>query len=101
MSRWFGSFYVLILICVLTYIAVTIIRKHRLSRFQWVWLIISSFVVFFTIVVDFGYFGLAKYNTADSCGYFNNIFFGTGDMFLYNMSILIGYKMYTVTDNLF
>ena len=33
MDRWFGAFYVLILVCVLTYITISIIRKHRFSRF--------------------------------------------------------------------
>ena len=87
-------------LAILTYLIVSKIRKHRLSYFQWVYLINLAFVEVLTTIVLFGYFGIGD-GHADNCGYYDHVFFGSTDIFLFNVSILLGFKQYSVSSSVY
>ena len=50
--------------------------------------------------VLYGYFGIGN-GDKDNCGFYDHVFFGVTDIFLFNVSILIGYKQYILSNNLY
>ena len=92
-ERIFGTLHLIIMLIVLAYLIGSYIRKHRLSKFQWTFLIALLFIEFFTTIVQYGYFGLGS-GDHQNCDYYDRVFYGTGEIMLFNMSIMIGYKLY-------
>ena len=99
-EKFFGTMHLIIMLIVLAYLIGSYIRKHRLSKFQWVFLIVLMFIELFTAIVQYGYFGLGD-DDNHNCFYSDKVFYGSGEILLFNMSILIGYKLYLEIDNLY
>ena len=92
-KKVYGTMHLVIMLIVLSYLIGSYVRKHRLSAFQWTFLIGLFFIEFFTTIVQYGYFGLGD-GDHKNCHYYDKVFYGTGEILLFNISILIGYKLY-------
>ena len=93
LEKIFGTMHLVIMLIVLSFLIGSCLRKHRLSNFQWTFLIGLCFIEFFTMVVQYGYFGLGS-GDHQNCDYYDKVFYGTGEILLFDISILIGYKLY-------
>ena len=54
----FATCHMIVLITLIAYITLSMVRKHRISTFQWTFLINLICVELFCIIVQFNYFGL-------------------------------------------
>ena len=97
---FFGAVHLVIVIAIVVYIVVSLISGHRLSKFQVTYLSNLIFVEICYVIVMFGYFGVGD-GVKNNCGYYDKVFYGVTDIFLFNVSILIGHKQYTMSSNLY
>ena len=82
----------LILMCtIIAYLVVSKIRKHRLSKFQWIYMINLACVEFLTTIVLYGYFGIGSGDNHE-CNYYDKVFYGAADIFLFNLLTIFGFK---------
>ena len=96
----FGSFSIILAILIIMYVISTRVRKHRLAKHQWLQLFNLFVITSINAVVYFEYFNLST-GEFSNCHYFDHIFDGTTDIFLFNISMNIGYKLFTVTNNFY
>ena len=96
----FGSFHLILLIVVIIFLIASKLRKHRLSSTQWILLINLIFVELVSVTIMFNYFGYGD-DTKKNCLYWDHVFWGAADILLFNMQIMMGYKIYTVTNNMY
>ena len=90
-NQVFGVLHAILLLITLSYMCFSRFTGHRLSRLQWIYLVSLSIILTLITWVDFGYFGLGE-GDAKNCGYYDHIFFGSCDIMLFILSILLGFK---------
>ena len=97
---FYGTLYVILFLLCVAYQITSCIRKHRMTFFQWQQLSILTFLILLQIFIYFNYMGLGD-GSNSNCGFFDNIFFGVSDIYMFNFSILMGFKTYTVFNNMY
>ena len=97
---FYAAVYVILFLGCMTYLIASCVRKHRMTFFQWQSLIILTVLIFLQIFIYFNYFGVGS-GTEQNCGFFDNVLFGIADIYMFNFSILMGFRTYTVFNNMY
>ena len=100
MGYFFGAIHLLMACCGIIFLIQSYVRKNRLSKFQWAYMANLFAFQLLCATVLFGYFGIGGGYT-DNCNFYNRVFYGSTDIFLFNVSILMGFKQFTVFSNMY
>ena len=88
------------MILLILYVVAVCLRKHRLSSFQKINIAFLFIIYLFDMLVYFEFFGIDS-NKLNNCHVFDKIFTGIMDALLYNMSLLMAFKLYKVSNNFY
>lgn len=94
-----GTIHVIEAIGVLMYMLLSRFTGHRLSRQQWWFLACIVAVLIINAIVYYGYFGIGE-GDHHHCHYFDHVFYGTSDIMLFILSMLLGFKQFKVAYNM-
>ena len=96
----FGVMHSFIVLACIFFMIGSKVRGHRLSCYQWFFFANLAIEEFMVCIVMFQYFGLG-HSDAHNCKYWDHIFLGLGDIQLFGLTMLLGYKMYTAARNMY
>ena len=95
-----ASVHIIFFAGLISYIVGSILRKRRHSTFQWAHLFSLCIIQLLEIFKFMNFFGLG-HGDHSNCYFWDHICFGVIDILLFNLSIMMGFKFYSVTNNLF
>ena len=96
----FGAFNALMMFLMILYVVAVCVRKHRLSRYQWTNLAFLFAIYLIDFIIYFEYFQLSI-GELKNCHVFDKIFSGTIDIFLYNITLRMGFKLYCISNDFY
>ena len=88
------------MILLILYVLAVCLRKHRLSNFQKTNIAFLFIIYLFDMMVYFEFFGIDN-DKLKNCHVIDKIFTGIMDALLYNMSLLMAFKLYKVSNNFY
>ena len=96
----FGTVNAILMILVALYVAAVCYRKHRLTKYEWSNIAFLFTIYFLDIFIYFDYFHV-DIGEFRNCHIWDKILAGTIDALLYNISLLMAYKLFTISNNFY
>ena len=92
----------LICLIIIIYAILALVRKHRMSTFQHCLLWSLFFISLLNAAVNCYYFGISSGADKErNCYFYDDVFYGTSDILLFNLSLYMAYKLYTISNNFY